>query len=189
MKRMGNLYPNIYKLENIEDAFNEVCRNTKNKRKVYNYKNYKCVYISRIQKILEERSYTVGKYNTFIIYEPKKRLIVSQNLQDKIINHLISRHILYPAILPCLLDVNIASRPNMGTRKGYELMKKFVRNCTIKYERFYMLKCDVSKFFSSMDHDILKEKLKRRIKDKEALNITFQVIDSYSPGLRYRLYE
>ena len=48
MKRKNNLYQNTYKMENILEAYNEVCRNTKNKRKVRNYKEYKCIYISRI---------------------------------------------------------------------------------------------------------------------------------------------
>ena len=105
-------------------------------------------------------------------------------MQDKVINHLISRYILYPAILPCLLDVNVASRKNLGTHKGLELHKNFHKLCQIKYQKnYYILKCDISKFFASIDHDILKEKLKRRIKDKEALDIIFKVIDSDSNGL------
>ena len=86
MKRKNNLYDNIYKMENIQKAFDEVYRNTKNKRKVRNYREYKCIYISRIYNILKDRRYTVGKYNVFTIYEPKERRIVSQGLQDKIIN-------------------------------------------------------------------------------------------------------
>ena len=96
MKRKNNLYENICKMENILSAFDEVCRNTKNKRKVRNYKEYKCIYVSRIYNILSARKYKVGKYNVFTIYEPKERRIVSQGLQDKIVNHLVSRYILYP---------------------------------------------------------------------------------------------
>ncbi len=183
MKRIGNLYPSIYQLNHIEDAFQEVCRNTKNKAKVAKFKEYKCIYISRIENLLRNHLYTGGTYHSFIIYEPKKRIIFSQNLQDKVINHLISRHILYPALLPCLIDVNVASRKNLGTQKGLSLFKQFMRNCYINYGKFFILKCDISKFFSSIDHDILKRKLKRRIKDKEALDIVFKVIDSTNPGL------
>lgn len=57
MKRKGNLYQNIYKFENIVDAYNEVCRNTNNKRKVASLKEYKGIYISRIHNILESKSY------------------------------------------------------------------------------------------------------------------------------------
>ena len=157
MKRIGNLYQNIYKFENIVNAYNEVCRNTKNKRKVENLKEYKTIYISRIYNILKNKSYTVGPYNTFTIYEPKERIISSQNVQDKIINHLVSRYILYPAILPCLIDVNVASRKNMGTSKGIDLSLKFHKKCKIKYDHYYILKCDISKFFYSINHDNLKQ--------------------------------
>ena len=62
-------------------------------------------------------------------------------------------------------------------------MKQFIRNCKIKYDKYYILKCDISQFFSSIDHNILKSKILRRIKDKDALKIIFDIIDSYSPGL------
>ena len=97
MKRKSNLYQNICKLENIQSAFNEVCKNTKNKRKVENYKEYKCTYISRVYDTVISKHYIVGPSNIFTIYEPKERQIVSQNMHDKIINHLVSRQILCPA--------------------------------------------------------------------------------------------
>ena len=183
MKRFNNLYNDICKFENIVEAYNEVCRNTKNKRKVENLKEYKSIYISRIRKILEEKSYEVGPYNKFIVYEPKERQITSQGVQDKIINHLVARYILYPALLPCLLDVNVASRKNMGTSKGLEYAADFSNKCKIKYGEYYILKCDISKFFYSINHEILKQKLLCRIKDKDALKIVFDIIDSSNPGL------
>lgn len=170
-------------MENILEAYNEVCRNTKNKRKVRNYKEYKCIYISRIYETLKNRTYEVGPYNVFTIYEPKERRIVSQGLHDKVINHLVSREILMPSIIPCLVDENIASRKNMETKKGYELLQKYNQKCQIKYGEYYILKCDISKFFASINQERLKEKLKKRIKDKDALNIVFKIIDSEKSGL------
>lgn len=183
MKRKKNLYNSICDYNNILNSYNEVCRNTRNKRRVANLKEYKSIYISRIYDILKNKKYTVGPYNKFIIYEPKKRLIVSQNVQDKIVNHLVARYILYPALLPCLLNINVASRKNMGTSKGLELAQRFHQKCKIKYKNYYVLKCDISKFFANIDHDILKEKLQRRIKDKDSLKIVFDIIDSNEEGL------
>ena len=183
MKRKNNLYENILKMENIMSAFDEVCKNTKNKRKVRNYKEYKCVYISRIYNILNERRYVVGKYNVFTIYEPKERRIVSQGLQDKIINHLVSRYILYPSLLPCLIPSNVASIVGKGTKAGIYYKKEFEKICKIKYGDYYILKCDVSKFFASIDKEILKQKVARKIKDKEALEIVNKIIDSEESGL------
>lgn len=183
MKRKNNLYQEICKIENIISAFNEVCRNTKNKKKVQNYKQYKSIYISRIFNVLNNKNYKVGKYNIFTIYEPKERRIVSQNLQDKVINHLVARYILYPAIMPCLIDQNVASRKGKGTRKGLEYASIYNTKCKIKYKNYYILKFDISKFFASIDQEILKEKIKKRIKDKDALDIVFKIIDSEEQGL------
>ena len=110
-------------------------------------------------------------------------------MQDKIINHLVARYILYPSILPCLLDVNVASRKGLGTSEGLRLALKFHRDCKIKYNTYYILQCDVSKFFASIDHNILKTKLNRRIKDKEALEIINTIIDFEEDGLSIRCYD
>lgn len=160
MKRMGNLYKNIYDFNNIISAYNEVCKNTKNKPRVANFKEYKCIYISRVYNILKSKTYKPGPVNVFTIYEPKERRIVSQNMLDKVVNHLVARFILYPAILPCLLDVNVASRKGLGTSEGIRLSLNFHRICKIKYNTYYILKCDISKFFASIDHHILKDKVK-----------------------------
>lgn len=183
MKRKDNLYNDIYRIENIMKAYDEVCRNTKNKRKVNSFKEYKCIYISRIYNTLKNRTYKVGPYNVFKIYEPKERRIVSQNMFDKTINHLVARHILMPALLPCLVDQNVASRKNMGTQKGLEIFYKYINICNYKYQNYYILKCDIKSFFRNIDHGILKEKLEKRIKDKDALKIISDIIDSNEEGL------
>lgn len=183
MKRVGNIYENIYKIENIMQAFDEVCRNTKTKIKVNKFREFKCVYVSRIYNILKNREYKVGPYVHFTIYEPKKREIVSQGMIDKTINHLVSRYILYPVLLPCMIDTNVASRAGLGTKAGLDAANEFHRKCKIKYGKYYILKCDISKFFASINKDVLKEKLKRKIKDKDALKILFDIIDSEEKGL------
>ncbi len=183
MKRKNNLYKNICNINNIKSAYNEVVRNTHNKSRVAKLKDYKSIYIYRVYKVLTEKNYIVGPYNRFVIYEPKERIIFSQNIEDKIINHLVSRYILYPAILPCLLDVNVASRKNMGTKKGLELAQTYKKICNTKYKSYYILKCDISKFFASINHNILKQKILKRIKDKDSLKIIFDIIDSNKEGL------
>lgn len=183
MKRFSNLYENIYKPENIKACYREVMRNTKNKRQVYKLQNNADNVIRTIYEELKNEKYVVGKYNVFIIYEPKQRKIVSQGMKDKIINHLIAREILYPAILPCLVPFNVASRPGMGTKKALEYLERYRKQFAAKNKKYFMLKCDISRFFLSIDHKILKQKVRRRIKDPKALKIVFDIIDSYSSGI------
>lgn len=160
MKRYSNLYKNICNMKNIEASFNEVKKNTRNERRIFNMKQYKAYYISNVYNMLYTNSYEVGTYNKFIIHEPKERVIVSQGIIDKTVNHLVARYILYPAILPCLLDVNVASRKGLGTSAGLKKAQEYRRICKVKYGTYYILKCDISKFFSSVNHDILKKKIR-----------------------------
>lgn len=183
MKRYSNLYKNICNIENIENSFKEVKKNTRNERRVFNMMQYKAYYIATVYEMLVKEQYTVGPYHKFKIYDPKERVIVSQGVIDKIVNHLVARYILYPAILPCLLDVNVASRENLGTSAGLNIAKEYRRICKIKYGTYYILKCDISKFFSNINHEILKKKVKRRIKEKKSLEIIFKIIDSCEQGL------
>ena len=82
--------------------------------------------------------------------------------------------------------LNVASRKDMGMKRGLELYIHY-RNCfKQKYGTYYILKCDISKFFASINQDILKRKLERKIKDKKALDVVFKVIDSDSEGLSIR---
>lgn len=124
-----------------------------------------------------------GPYHVFTIHEPKERRIVSQSLHDKIVNHLVSRYILYPALIPCLIPENVASIQNKGTKEGLRLAYSYHRKCKIKYGTYFILKCDISKFFASISQEILKNKLKKKIKDPDALHIVFQIIDSEEKGL------
>lgn len=183
MKRKDNLYQEMCKIENIIPVFNEICRNTRNKRKVARYKESKCANIYRAYAILTSKSYTPSKPFVFTIYEPKERRIESQPMEDKLINHLVSRYILHPAILPCLIGANVASREGKGTNAGLMYFKKYSSICKRKYGTYYILKGDVKKFFYSIDKEILKKKVERKIKDKDALDIVFKIIDSEEHGL------
>ena len=85
MKRINNLYSNIYKLDNIINCFNEVCRNTRNKNKVEEFKNYKCIYISKIYNDLKNKTYHPHPFHEFYIYDPKKRRIISKICMIKLL--------------------------------------------------------------------------------------------------------
>lgn len=183
MKRKNNLYTNICNIFNISQALEEVCLHLKNINRVALLKSSKAIYVSTIYELLTNRNYTPGATNSFIIKEPKMRLVTSLQPLDKIINNLVARHILIPAISPRLLDINVASRKNLGTSAGIALFKKYNHTYKAKYKTYYVLKCDIKSFFASIDHDILKHKLTRIIKDKYALEIVFKIIDSNATGL------
>lgn len=158
MKRFNNLYDNMCKLENIEKVFKEICRNTKNKSKVYRFREYKCLNITRIYDVLKERRYVPGPYNRFTIYEPKERHIVSQGMLDKAVNHLVARYILMPSIAKCLIDSNVASRLNKGTSAGLKIYREYVRKCNVKYKEYLKICLELIKKFLEKEKLVLNRK-------------------------------
>lgn len=109
-----------------------------------------------------------------MIYEPKERLILSLNLKDKIINHMVG-YILFDVLENSLIDSNVAVRVNKGTSYGIKLIKKYIKELNYNY---YCLKIDIKKYFYSINHNILKDLLKKKIKDKLFLDVLYKIIDS-----------
>ena len=182
MKRIGNLYNNLLKFENINLAFNEVCRNTKNKRNVNKFREYKCINIFKAYSSLKNKSYVPGPHYVFYVYEPKKRRVVSQNMFDKMINHLIARQILMPAILPCLIDANVASRIDLGTNAGYRYQDDFL----LFHEKKEYLKDSLEKIRKYLQTEKLELNKKTRIYKSES-NFIFLGRDKYGKYAKYRL--
>lgn len=185
MKRKSNLYQEICNIEHITYIYEQIEKKCKNKNKIYKWESIKDVLITRIYKDLTNYQYQCGKYHRFVIYEPKKRIIKSQEMYDKVVNHLVSEYILLPSIVSCLIDSNVASRREKGTNYGIKLYYKYRQFYDSKYGKnnYYLLKLDIHHFFDSIDHEILKSKLETRIKDKNALDILNLIIDSTESGL------
>ena len=177
MQRVNNIYNNIIDIKTIKDMYDKRIRlNTKNKAKInkfdYNYVSN----ISYIKQLLESKNYHQGKYNLFIITKPKVRLIMSQNIIDKIINHLVSQYFLVDIFDKSLINMNVATRLNKGTHYALNRLIAYLKHNINK--ELYVLKFDISKYFYNIDHDILKNIMSTKIKDKDVLNILDMIIDS-----------
>lgn len=178
MKRKNNLYKNTYDLNNIVQMTNKVCSTVSNKRKVEKFELYKTEHIINIRNRLLNQNLHLGKYNIFLITDPKCRVVAAQEIEDKIINHLIAEHVLVKTFEPKFTNSMIATRKGKGTSYGIKLLKKYLNEIKNKYDNFYVLKIDIKKYFYNIDHDILKRILNDNIKDKDALNILFKIINS-----------
>ena len=178
MKRLNNLYKEACKLDNIVKMTNKVCTKVKNKDKVNKFETYKSEHIFNIYKRLNTKNLNVGKYNIFMINDPKCRIVMAQNIEDKIINHLIAEYVLVKAFENKYGNNMCATRVGKGTIYGVKLLKKYLNQMKRKYNNFYILKLDISKYFYKIDHNVLKNILKKKIKDQDALNILYSIIDS-----------
>ena len=155
-----------------------VCVNTKNKKKVEEFEEHYIENVYKIREKLISKTYIPGRYNIFFIHEPKLRLIMSQNIEDKIINHLVAYYFLVKIFEPTFIDTTVATRVGRGTHYGLNTLKKYLNQMKRNYNNFFYLKFDIKKYFHNIDHNITKNIIRTKIKDKDVLNLLDKLIDS-----------
>lgn len=172
------MYEKICNIKKIEETYHQVRIKTKHRQKIINFELFYLINIMQIYFVLLDKSYKHSKYYVFLIKEPKYRIIMSENISDKIINHLLSNEILLPNIEPRLIEMNVATRKDKGVKKGIEYFKKYINKAKKKHEKLYVLKCDITKYFYNIDQGILIEKLKKIIPDKDILEMIKNILNS-----------
>ena len=139
---------------------------------------------SNIQKLyfeLKYHRYEISSYNTFYIYEPKERRVDALRYRDRIVQHCLCDYYLTPLYDKRLIYDNAATRIGKGTDFARKRLKYFYYDYFNKNKsnKGYVLKCDIHHFFECINHNVLKELLKKDIEDKDILNLLFKIIDSY----------
>lgn len=172
MKRIGNLLEAIADTENIELAYWKAQRGKKYKNIVC--RNRPCLWkeLADLRQQILSSDVKVGNYHFFKIYDPKERVVCSADFLEHVLHHALI-NVCSPYFERHFIHDTYACRKGKGPFKALERAKTYQR----KY-RFF-LKLDVRKYFDTVDHVILKEKLERIFKDKLLLKVFFRIIDSY----------
>ena len=169
-------YDDVVSDEHIKDAYNIIRKNTEHREKLLKYELFFLSNILTIEIVLKQKTYHHDNYNIFLVHEPKYRIIMSEKLPDKIVNHLISKYVLQPVILPLMISSNVATRKEKGTQAAINYFKFYVNKLKQKYNKIYVLKCDISKYFYSIDHEILFKKICNLVSDIDLQNIIKDII-------------
>ena len=164
--------------KNINEAYRIIRKNTIHRKKLTVFEMYYLSNIFNIKDNLYNNTYTHQSYNIFLVQEPKYRIIMSEKLYDKIINHLISKFVLKPCIDKILISSNVATREDKGTKAAINYMKYYVNKLKFNADNIYILKCDISKYFFNIDHNILFEMVDKFKIDTKLKIIIKNIIDS-----------
>ena len=178
MKRHKNLIDQITSIENLRLAY----RNTaKAKRMTWGYlqfKEYDELNLLRVQEELKAGAYQIGEYRTFIVKEPKPRLISALNFKDRLVQHALC-NVIAPIFERGLMPYTFACRVGMGTHAGVKHIQARLRSTEAKY----FLKTDYSKFFPSVDHPVLHEMIDRKIGCEKTLQIIREIVPLEGKGI------
>ena len=130
--------------------------------------------------ILQTKIYRPGLFRVFYVYEPKKRLVQAPAFVDKVVQHASVDNLIYERITNSFILDNYASQKGKGLHFGLDRLRGFFTEYWNKYRTAegWVLKADVRHFFASIDHDKLKEKLKKLDLEPIVFDLLCTYIDS-----------
>lgn len=172
MKTIKNVFSQIASFENLYLAYKQARKCKRVRDYVIEFEECLEENLLELSAQLNAGTYIPGKYRNFFIYEPKARLISAAPFRDRIVHHAIIQ-VIEPLIDKSFIEDSYACRKGKGTSKAIKRCQKFAK-------RFgWALKCDIQKFFPSIDHEILLEVLSRRIRDKKLIELLQLILSSY----------
>ena len=174
MKTFNHLFEKIIAFDNLILAARKAQKGKRFKDSVTSFHLRVEENLILIGNELAQRSYKPGSYRTFFIHDPKKRMISAAPYRDRVVHHALC-NIIEPIFERSFIYDSYANRKGKGTHKAIERYQYYAR----KYP--YVLKCDIRKFFPSIDHIILKEQIRRKIKCAGTLWLIDKIIDNSNP--------
>lgn len=174
-----NIFNQIISTENIVCAWEEFLCGKRGKYDVQVFSLTLMNNIFKLQRDLEEKRYVHGAYHAFKISDPKPRDIHKASVRDRLLHHAIYR-VLYPYFDKRFIADSFSCRNDKGTHKALKRFQKFTwRVSKNNTKQCWILKCDIRKFFASIDHKILLSILEKYINDTETIWLCRQVINSF----------
>lgn len=171
------MYEEIISFENLFLAANEAKRNKTLKLPIMRYFANLEENLINTHNHLVWHSYQPKPHRKFFVYEPKKRLISAPPFDDRVVHHAIHR-VIEPLIDKRFIFDSYACRKGKGTHAGADRAQKFIRIAKRNHGRVYALKADISKYFDSIDHSVLKSIISTHLSCLKTKQLLGLIIDS-----------
>lgn len=186
MKVYKDIYNSIISPENLLRAWETFRSDKRNKPDVAEFEKRVEPHIFQLYRDLRNHRYHHGPYKSFWIRDPKLRNIYKATVRDRLLHHAIFT-ILNPIFEETFIATSFSCRIGKGTHRGMFYLRDMIRKVSKNHTRpCFVLKCDVRKFFDSVDHAILLGMLAKRIKDSETMILLTEVIGSYARAVAER---
>ncbi len=133
-------------------------------------------YIMWLYEQLKNKTYKHGGYTEFYVTEPKLRKIEKSRYLDRIVHRWVVDNFLEPCYVPKFITTSYACLKNRGMHKAAIYVKNTMRHCKVKWNEYYILKMDVSKYFDNINKKILLKILEKNIKDQELMWLIKEIL-------------
>ena len=173
-----DLYGRIIAYENLQIAYKKAMEGQKKFRKdAVNFAMLDDLNMVRLWQDLKYGYYRTGEYICFKVYEPKERVVYAPRVRDKIVQFAI-HNVIKNIYDKTFIKYSYACQDGKGTLAAVNQLQKNLRTCKRIYQDAWVVKFDISKYFYSIKHHILKKLLRKKIKCKKTLWLLDSIIDS-----------
>lgn len=179
MKRIGGLWQQIIAPANLYRAWRKARLGKSSRASVARFALNLERELGDLSAALSDGRYQPGCYRLFTIYERKPRQIAAAPFRDRVVHHAIM-NVIEPLLDRTFIHDSYACRHGKGVHRAVDRYQHWCR----KYR--YALKIDIASYFASIDHDILKQQLARKLKEPPLLELLGRIIDG-SPPVRATL--
>lgn len=164
-----SIFHEVVSVANLFAAWNEFKKGKRKKRDVALFELHLENNIFALHRVLTDKTYTHEPYVDFYVCDPKRRHIHKASVRDRVLHQAIFR-VLYPVFDKHFIFDSYSSRINKGTHAGVARLKNACRSVSRNWKSSaWVLKCDVRKFFDSIDHDILRSLIAKKVDDVQLL--------------------
>lgn len=178
--QFAGTYQSIISVENLLEAWKEFLRGKSNRQDVLRFELNLMANVLSLHRDLIDRTYRHSAYHAFHISDPKPRIIHKARVLDRLLHHALYRS-LYPFFDTTFISDSYSCRFGKGMHKAINQFRAFVYRASHNHTcTAWVLKCDVKKFFASVDQDILTDIIKKYIPDPDICWLLGQVISSFS---------
>lgn len=173
-------YEDIISTENLLAAWREFLKGKRGKRDVREFQYKLADNLLTLHAELKAKTYAHGGYHAFNISDPKPRNIHKALVRDRLLHHALYRQ-LYPFFDRTFISHSYSCRKYKGAHLAMKAFRKHIAKASLNDTKtLWALKCDIKKFFASVDQDVLLKILKRRIPDTDVLHLIGRVTESFS---------
>ncbi len=174
------LFEQICSIENIFAAWARFSEGKRSKADVMAFELHLEDNLFSLRDSLMSGEYRHDLYKPFTIYDPKQRRIHKATVKDRVVHQTIV-NVIEPVFERRFIHDSYSCRVGKGTHAAVERLRTFLRQASCNNTRtVHALKCDVRKFFASVDHCILFSFLEKRIADSQTLELLKNIIGSFS---------
>lgn len=178
--QLRHKFEDIISVDNLLEAWKEFIKGKRNKRDVQEFSFHLMDNIFALNAELLGHTYKHDGYHAFNISDPKPRNIHKASVRDRLLHHAIYR-MLYPFFDKTFITDSYSCRLEKGTHKALNQFRRFAYKVSKSNTKTcWILKCDIRKFFASIDHKILLDILDLYIPDKRIIYLIKRIIASFS---------